>query len=197
MIIGVTGGVGCGKSTVMKLLKEDYHAKILIADDMGHEVMKKGTAAYEEILSLFGEHMKGENGELNRMALAQFIFGDDRKREQLNRIIHPHVKERIKKQLKEWEEEPLVVLETALLFETGCDKLCDCIWGIYTDKEVRIQRLIQSRGYTRDKAEAIMKKQLSEEEFEHRCDVIIDNSTTLEALRERLAELLLGMKEKI
>lgn len=93
--------------------------------------------------------------------------------------------------------EPFIVLETALLFETGCDSICDSIWGIEAEKEVRIRRLMQSRGYTREKAEGIMKKQLSETEFRNRCDEMIENSGTPEQLRERLAHLLLGMTKKM
>ncbi|MBO5488011.1 MAG: dephospho-CoA kinase, partial [Eubacterium sp.] len=130
MIIGITGGVGCGKSTVLEILKKDYGAKVLIADNMGHEVMKKEGKAYPEIVDAFGTAVVGEDGELNRVALAELIYADDAKRERLNGIIHPCVKEEIKRKLKEWEEESLVVLETALLFETGCDSMCDRIWGI-------------------------------------------------------------------
>lgn len=197
MVIGVTGGIGCGKSTVMGILENDYGAKVLIADDIGHEVMKKGMAAYEEILAAFGESVKGENGELDRTALAERIYGDDRKRARLNEIIHPHVIKEIKNRLAEWKNEPLVVLETALMFETGCDKLCCQVWGIDTQAEERIRRLIRTRGYTREKAEAIMEKQLSAEEYRNRCDVVIDNSGTPDSLKGRLSELLLGIKRKI
>lgn len=197
MIIGVTGGVGCGKSTALDILKNDFGAKVLKADDMGHEVMKKGTAAYEEILAEFGDSVKGENGELDRAALAGCIYGNDRKREQLNAIIHPRVTEEIKNRLLLWDNEPLVVLETALMFETGCNQLCSQVWGIDAGREERIRRLMKSRGYTRESAEAIMEKQLSEEEYRERCDVIIDNTGTPDALKERLAQLLLGIKGKI
>lgn len=197
MIIGITGGVGCGKSTVLEILKKDYGAKVLIADNMGHEVMKKGGKAYPEIIAAFGTTVVGDDGELNRAALADLIYADDAKRKQLNGIIHPCVKEEIKRKLKEWEMEPFIVLETALLFETGCDSICDSIWGIEAEKEVRIRRLMQSRGYTREKAEGIMKKQLSETEFRNRCDEMIENSGTPEQLRERLAHLLLGMTKKM
>ncbi len=197
MIIGVTGGVGCGKSAVMDILKREYGARVLIADEIGHEVMKKGTAAFDEILSRFGKNLLGVNGELNRPALAQLIYSDDEKREELNGIIHPYVKSEIANRLKEWDKEPLVVLETALLFETGCDTFCDCVWGIHTEKEVRIERLRRTRGYTREKAETIMAKQLSEREFQQRCDAMIDNSGTPEELRMRLSQLILGIKEKM
>ena len=197
MILGITGGVGCGKSTVLEILKKDYGAKVLIADNMGHEVMKKGGEAYPAVIDAFGTEVVGDDGDLNRAALAELIYTDDTKREQLNGIIHPCVKEEIKRKLKEWEREPFIVLETALLFETGCDSMCDCIWGIEAEREVRIQRLMQSRGYTREKAEGIMKKQLSENEFRSRCDKVIENSGTTEQLRERLAHLLLGMTKKI
>ena len=162
MVIGITGGVGCGKSTVLNLLEEKYGAKIIEADALGHEAMKPGTEPYQKICG----------------------------RERLNAIVHPFVKEQICKQLDEWKDEPVVCLETAILFETGCDTLCDIIWAVVTDKELRIQRLMESRGYSREKTESIMRVQLSDKEWEKRCDALLVNNGNLQKLQERIEELL-------
>ena len=190
MVIGITGGVGCGKTTVMKILQEKYKAKLLVADELGHQVMKPGTQAYDQIRQIFGDDLVQENGQLDRNILAERIYADARGREKLNEIIHPCVKELIRKKLKEWREEPLVCLETAILFETGCDEFCDTVWCVLTDKEIRISRLMASRGYTRERAAAIMKAQLPDEEWVHRCDESIENNGDMQKLSERLQELL-------
>ncbi len=190
MVIGITGGVGCGKSTVMELLEQKFHARLLVADELGHKVMEPGTQAYEQIVKDFGEDLVLGDGQLDRKLLAERIYGDDKKREKLNAIIHPCVKGCIQQMLAEWKEEPLICLETALLFETGCDKFCDTVWGIFTDREIRIQRLMEARGYTRKKAEAIMSVQLSDAEWSRRCDVCIENNGDLQKLEDKLQELL-------
>lgn len=190
MVIGITGGVGCGKSTVMNILKEQYSAKLLVADELGHQVMEPGQEAYEKICQAFGNDLVKEDGQINRNMLADRIYADDSGREKLNQIIHPCVKEVIYRKLEEWREEPLICLETAILFETGCNELCDRIWCVMTEREIRIQRLMESRGYSREKAESIMRVQLSEEEWMRRCDACIENNGDLQKLYERLQELL-------
>lgn len=190
MVIGITGGVGCGKSTVMNLLKERYQAKVLEADELGHLAMEPGSPVYERVRETFGEDILQGDGQIDRKRLADVIYGDDRKREQLNAIVHPYVLNRIRQTLADWQEEPLVCLETALLFETGCDTLCDEVWCIVTERQLRIQRLMEARGYKREKAEAIMKVQLPDEEWKRRSDVCIENNGDLNKLERRLQELL-------
>lgn len=190
MVIGITGGVGCGKSTVMKILQKEYGAKILIADDMGHLVMEKGHPAYDEICGQFGEGIINPDGTINREALSGIVYRDGEKLAVLNGIIHPYVKEEIRKKLLLWEDEALVVLETAILFETGCDALCDEVWAVLAGREVRIARLMKSRGYTRKKAEGIMAKQLGEEQLRERCDRFIQNDGGPEMLEVQLREFM-------
>lgn len=195
MVIGLTGGVGCGKSTVIKILEQEHNAKILIADEIGHRAMEIGSSAYDEIVKTFGNQVLMPDGEINRNTLAEIIYHDDKKRELLNGIIHPFVISEIKKQLEEWKQESLIILETAIMFETGCDKLCDEIWAVITEKEIRIERLMDSRGYTREKAESIMDKQLSDEEMKQKSDKIIANNGTTEDLKTQIQELLVTMKK--
>lgn len=190
MIIGITGGVGCGKSTIMKLLEKEYQAKILIADEMGHAAMKPGSTAYDEIGREFGSGILLPDGTVDRVALAEIVYADDEKLERLNDIIHPFVLQKIRRKLQEWKEYPLIVIETAILFETGCDSLCEQVWGVITPKEIRIQRLMDSRGYSRKKAEDIMSKQLSDKKLIKYCDKIIHNEGNLIDLRIQLQELL-------
>lgn len=195
MVIGLTGGVGCGKSTVMEILQREYGAKLLIADDIGHVVMEKGHPAYDAVREQFGEGILCEDGSIDRGALAQLVYADERKLNQLNAIIHPCVVEEISEKLQEWRTEPLIVLETAILFETGCDAFCDEIWGIHTNREIRIKRLMESRGYTREKAESIMKQQMGEEEYQKRCHRVLPNNGDRMDLEQRLSKWMKNRKK--
>jgi dephospho-CoA kinase len=190
MVIGVTGGVGCGKSALMNIMKKKYKAKILMADDMGHELTEQGQSAYNRICEEFGTEILAEDGNIDRNMLAEIIYKDDKKRILLNRIVHPCVIEEIRKKLSEWKEEPLVVLETAILFETGCDRLCDEIWAVLTNRDIRIERLMRSRGYSREKAESIMAKQMTDEEYRKRCHRIIQNDGDFEELEKQIRKYL-------
>lgn len=190
MVLGITGGVGCGKSTLMNLLKERYQAKVLFADELGHQAMEPGTPVYDRIRKTFGQDLVLPDGTIDRALLADRIYEEEEKRVKLNGIIHPYVLDRIRQSLEEWREEPLVCLETALLFETGCDRFCDAVWCVLADREIRIQRLMKSRGYSREKAEVIMEAQLSDEEWRKRCDVCIVNDGDYRRLEERLQDLL-------
>ena len=190
MVLGITGGVGCGKSTVLNLLASHYGAKLLVADNLGHEVMEPGKPAWREIREQFGEGILTEEGTVDRNRLAALIYQDDAKRLLLNQIVHPYVYKEIEREIAEWKEEPLIVLETAILFETGCDALCDEVWWVDTDRETRIQRLMESRGYAREKAEAIMSKQLTEEEWGKLSHHRIDNNKDEKNLCIQIKELL-------
>lgn len=188
-VIGITGGVGCGKSTVMTILREHFFAKTILADEVGHEALQKGTATYCEIVKIFGDNGLLPDGRIDRSYLADVIYQDEYKRQELNAIIHPYVWEKISEFVKR-EETAIVAIETALMFETGCDTLCDEVWYVKTEAEIRIRRLMDSRGYTREKAEAIMAAQLSEEDCLERSDAVIENNGSIEKIVEQLQELL-------
>lgn len=190
MVLGITGGVGCGKSTVLKLLETEYGARVMLADDIGHEMMEQGKPAWLEIRKQFGDGILTPEGEVDRDRLASLIYQDEEKRQQLNGIIHPCVRKEMERRIEEWREEPLVVLETALLFETGCDILCDEIWWVDAGRELRIRRLMDSRGYTRQKAEAIMNRQMSEDDWRVKCHHRIDNNEEEKKLSVQIKELL-------
>jgi dephospho-CoA kinase len=188
--IGITGGVGSGKSEVLRFLREAYGAEILIADEIGHEQMEPGTKGYEEIRERFGDDFLDENGKIDRRKLGTVVFADREKLAQLNRIIHPQVARVIRERMEQAEKEgrKMIVLEAAILLEAGLGDCLDEIWYIYADRETRIRRLAESRGYSRQKCLDIMGNQREEEEFRKACDVVIDNSNTWEetihAIRE-------------
>lgn len=190
MVLGITGGVGCGKSTLLSVLEKKKGAKVILADNLGHEVMEPGTECYEQIVALLGSSILDETGHIKREKMAQIIYGDDEKRRQVNEIVHPSVKKEIKERIRMWQAEPLVVVETALMFESGCDAYCDEVWGIFTDPEIRIDRLLKSRGYSREKSLSIMQKQMSYEELKQKCSHVLFNDEDPDKLWEQIKELL-------
>ena len=188
-VIGITGGVGSGKSTALMLLKEKYDAYICMADELGHRAMDQGTGAYIQIVKQFGPYILACNGEINRNALADIVYHDEGRLHCLNRIIHPYVKREIRKQMERCPAR-LFVLETAILFETGCDRLCDEVWGVIAGDEIRIARLMESRGYSREKAESIMRQQMGSGELAERCDVVLVNDGDRQELLDQLENVL-------
>lgn len=190
MVIGITGGVGCGKTTVINILRERYGAKVIVADELGHEAMKPGTGVYDRIRKTFGREFVMPDGTIDRQKLSKRIYGDETEREKLNAIVHPYVLDQIRGLLEKWSGEPLICLETALLFETGCDRLCDTVFCVMTDRELRIRRMMKLRGYTREKAESIMRAQLSDAQWRERCDFCIENNGNFDKIEERLQDLL-------
>lgn len=186
MVIGIAGGVGSGKSTVLDMMKQEYPVRICMADELGHAALKKGTEAYEAVIDAFGEGILCEDAQIDRNMLADIVYQDREKLAVLNGIIHPYVKKEIHRQIGDCPPGYIFVLETAILFETGCDELCDEIWGVITEDGIRIRRLMQARGYTREKAEYIMKNQMGNGELAKRCRRLIVNDGDREELRRQI-----------
>lgn len=182
MIIGLTGGVGSGKSTVLGLLKEHYNAYIIEADKIAHELMLPGHDCYNEIIREFGKDILTDDKVVDRKLLGKIVFKDQKKLAVLNGIIHPAVNKEINRQIKEVESkepERVIVIEAALLIEAGDKEIYDKFWYVHTEYPIRKQRLIESRGYTESKIKEIMGNQLTDEEFKQMCDVVIDNSADI------------------
>ena len=188
-VIGLTGGVGSGKSTVAQLIEKEWNAKVLIADEIGHLAFLPQSDTYREIVSYFGEDILDKDGEINHAALAEKIFADDEKRAALNAIIHPFVIAYIKEQLRAYKDmDTIVVIESAILIESGCVPLCDEVWYVYVPEQIRRQRLKVSRNYTDEKIDSIMEKQMSEEDFRKVAAVVIENSRELEEVRRQICK---------
>lgn len=193
-LIGITGGVGAGKSEVLKYLKDNYNCRIVLTDEVAHEVRDKGGECYDAICSLLGPECIAADGNIIRTKMAEKIFSDDALLKKVNSIIHPAVKSRVI-ELAEMERTlgkiDFLFLESALLLDDGYDKICDEIWYIYVRDEVRRSRLKASRGYTDDKIDSILARQKSDEEFRKGCKWTIDNSDELELTASQI-KLLLG-----
>jgi len=178
IVIGVTGGVGCGKSTVLEHLKEKYNASIYKADEIGHKVMEPQTAAYKAITDYFGDDILLKDKSIDRKRLGAIVFNDEVKLSFMNSIIHPAVEEYIINGIMDEynsKRQSLFVIEAALLIEAGYKRVCTELWYVYADEAVRIERLMQSRGYTLDKCKSIINNQLSDDIFRKECDFVLDN----------------------
>lgn len=177
-VLGITGGVGAGKSTILDYLKEQYHARVILADQVGHMVQQPGQECYRKIVEAFGEEILC-NDCIDRQKLGAVVYADRQKLELLNHLVHPAVKAYIVSEIEKERKEnkvPFVVVEAALLLEDRYDLICDEIWYVSADEKIRFDRLKKSRGYSAEKTESIMKNQMKDAEFRSRCDFIIDNS---------------------
>ncbi|MFQ6803744.1 MAG: dephospho-CoA kinase [Lachnospiraceae bacterium] len=177
-IIGITGGVGAGKSEVLNFIAGRYDATVVEADQVGYLVMQPGKEAFEPVAELFGPSVVKEDQTLDREKIAQIVFEDRQLLEKLNAIVHPAVKRYIRRAIQMEQEAgtEIFVVEAALLIEDKYDEICDELWYIYADENVRMHRLMKNRGYSVEKIRGILANQLSEEEFESHCDFEIDNS---------------------
>ena len=187
-IIGITGGVGAGKSSVLEILKTKYGAKILLADLVAHELMEPGSEGLKRVVDALGNGFLKGDGSVDRKALADLLFRDPQALKKVNSIIHPMVWEYMKSSARE-SEQSLIVIEAAV-FDTAPAGLFDEIWYVYTSEENRIRRLMESRGYTREKGESIIKRQDPEAAYRKMADRVIDNNKTAKETEQQIKEIL-------
>ena len=252
MVIELIGGVGAGKSRVLRILREEYGAAVIETDQTARELECKGRAGYRRLTETFGEGILGADGELDRKKLAKMIFSDQTVLESVNEMIHPLVWEEVYRRAEEFQNNglqdanltPLLVVETALPeerkqtgnrksadrlelwedqermesweladgHESSADRktpedqkqpdvrkkpgdIYDEVWYVYTLEETRIRRLMESRGYSREKCLAVMEQQPTEEEYRALADWVLDNNGDEEQLRRRIAEILVSCEE--
>ena len=196
IVIGITGGVGCGKSSLLSYIEKNYNARILLADEAAHEVQEPGTDCYHRLVELLGRGILAEEEPadaeetggaeaseppIDRKKMAAAIFGDPELLAAVNGLIHPAVREMIEAEIKKERAagvRDFFFVEAALLIECGYDEVVDEMWYIYCDPDERRRRLKASRGYSDEKIDSILKSQLSHEAFLAGTDVMIDNSGT-------------------
>jgi dephospho-CoA kinase len=189
LLIGITGGVGAGKSEILKYIEKHYKCRIYMADEIAHLVKEPGEECYDELVKLMGKDILDETGRINKGRMADRIFNDEALLLKVNEIVHPAVKKYILDQISKAQADggiELFFVEAALLIETGYQNILDEIWYIYADENTRRKRLRDSRGYSDDKINHILESQLSEKTFRQKCDFIIDNSMTLENSFEQI-----------
>jgi dephospho-CoA kinase len=194
-VIGLTGGIASGKSTVSNMLA-DLGAVIIDADWLAREVTLPGSEGLRRIREAFGDSVVTPEGVLDRHRLAEIIFHDDDARAKLNSIIHPLVMERVKQLLRETQDAArregclmVGIVDAPLLFEAGADAICDETWVVAVDREGQAKRLMRREGYTREEASSRIDSQMPLDEKERRATRIIDNQGTVEETRKRVLEL--------
>lgn len=188
-VIGITGGVGAGKSEILRYLREKHGAAVIEADKVGHLLMEPGSVCYDRIVEKFGSGILNADGTINRERLGRIVFSDASLLRELNKIIHPGVKAQIVSQIEKERASRrtnVFVIEAALLLEDHYDAICDEIWYIDTDEKIRAMRLKASRGYSDEKIADIMANQKSSEEFRRACQAVIHNSKELEYTYEQI-----------
>lgn len=192
MVIGITGGIGSGKSLVTKFLQTKFGAAVIDTDTVGHEVMEIGTKAYYEILETFGKEVLAKDESIDRKILGDLVFANEEMLSKLNDIIHPAVEAEVDKRIEDFNKKnyKYIALETALMIKVGYNRKCDKVWYVYADKDVRLKRLYYNRGLDRVKAAKIIDNQNSDEEFRKIADAVIDNSGTEEETLVQIKKIL-------
>lgn len=194
-LIGITGGIGTGKSTLSKILvKKGY--PLIDADKIAREVVEIGRPAYGDLVEEFGEGILQENKEIHRKALGSIVFNDEEKRLKLNQIVHFHIFQEIKRLIGEIsEEEALIFLDIPLLFEEyniikDHNIVFDEIWLVYLNREEQIRRIMKRDKLKEEEASLRINSQMDIEEKRRRAKIVIDNRSSLEDLEKQVDRLI-------
>lgn len=202
--IGITGGVGAGKSQVLSILEEMCNCRIVYADELAASLMlpesdnEESLLGGSSVLSYIAElkwptSVVDDEGYLDRSLMAKYMYADPTLRQAVDDIVHPAVREAVLEMVaeeKHKDEVDYFFLEAALLIEAGYKGVCDELWYIYADDSVRRSRLKESRKYSDERITGMFEAQLSDEEFRRYCDVVIDNSGDIGELRAQLKAIL-------
>lgn len=188
-IIGLTGGIASGKSTVSAELRA-RGAVIVDADVISRTLLDREGAAYEQVAAAFPQYVL-EDGTIDRRGLGAYVFSHEEGIRRLNAITHPIIVEEVKK--RAYAEEGNVIIDAPLLIEVGLDQICHEIWLVTADRQVRVERIMRRNGLSREEAEDRINNQLSEEEKRKRSHLVIDNSGSMEELQEQIR----GLKERL
>ena len=192
-VIGLTGGIGAGKSTVTDFLKQKGYT-VIDADAIAHQITEKGTDTLKEIALHFGPDILREDGSLDRKKLAAIVFSDEGKKTQLEQITTVEVVNIIKKRLDDLREEgkyDIIFVDAPLLFETGADKLTDLVWLVDANLEARISRVMERDRASREAVRHRIENQMGSEEKKKLSQEIIDNSKGKEELYQQVERLLM------
>ncbi len=197
-VIGLTGGIGSGKSTVSEMLRAKG-AAVVHADLVGHEVYRPDTNVWDEIVTAFGRHVLTDDGQIDRRKLGSIVFADTEALARLNAITHPPMRRLMAERLDELRRqgERVAVLEAALLIEAGWIDLVDEVWLTLLRPAVASQRLMDRSGLSREEAEKRIASQLSNDERLAHADVVIDTDCSLEEVARRIDELWDGLMARL
>jgi dephospho-CoA kinase len=190
IVIGLTGGIASGKSTVAKMLSE-LGAVVIDADKVGHEAFRPHTEAWRKIVAAFGKDILGQNEEIDRSKLAQLVFNDPKALQRLNRTMHPLMHLIVEKRIKALRRQRIevVVLEATLLIEAKWTDLVDQVWVTITPGDTVINRLVSQKGFTEEQARARIKSQTPIAQRAKNADVVIRNDADIDTIRKKVEGL--------
>ncbi|MED0755667.1 dephospho-CoA kinase [Aneurinibacillus thermoaerophilus] len=191
MIVGLTGGIACGKSTISRMLAE-RDARIIDADIIAREVVRPGEKAWSLIVERFGRGILLDSEEIDRVKLGSIVFADEKARLALNDIVHPAVRQLMRQLTQEAQEEgvSLIVLDIPLLYESKLEYMVEKVIVVYCTPEQQLERLIKRNGFSAEEARRRIASQMPVEEKKLRADYVIDNSGTLKETEEQVDELM-------
>lgn len=192
-VIGIVGGIGAGKTTVAAQLTKLIPIEIIEADTIGHEILLKGQAAYEPVLAAFGPSILDEQNEIVRKKLGAMVFSDPRKLQILNEITHPLIREEIERRIAWFKivaPTHHILLEAALLIESGLIELVDTVIAVYAEENIRVERVVKREGLPAQAVIDRIKVQKKWEDFKEVSDFVVDNSISLEHTKMQLQEIL-------
>jgi len=188
-VIGLTGGIASGKSTVAQFFR-DKNVPVIDADILGHRTYEPGTETFKQVVAAFGEEIVAPDGTIDRKVLGGKVFGKPDELKRLTDIVWPGIRRLAEEELAQLKAagNEIAVLEAAVLFEAGWEDLVDSIWVVVVDPELAVKRLGERNGLDPEAARARIASQLSNEERIARADIVIENNGTLEALQQRITE---------
>ncbi|GBD69070.1 dephospho-CoA kinase [Tetragenococcus halophilus subsp. halophilus] len=185
-ILGITGSIATGKSTVVNIFKQ-YGFSVVDADIIAREVVEPNTAGLKKVVETFGSSVLCSDGSLNRKQLGQIIFSDTKKRQALNALLAPFLQEAIIEQIKRASAvSSLVIADIPLLYEAGYDKYMDQVAVVYIPEDLQVQRLMKRDRITKKEAQKKVASQFSIEEKKKRADIIFDNQESLSSIRQQI-----------
>lgn len=190
-ILGLTGGIASGKSTIAKMIKE-CNIPVIDADEVSREVVKVGEEAYNSVVKTFGKEILHTDGTINREKLGSIIFNNEQERDKLNKIVHPAVRERMdqKKEMYKKNGEVAIFLDIPLLFESNRKQTVDKVLLVFVDPPIQLERLMKRNGLTEEEARARISSQMPIQEKVKLADEVVNNNGTMEESKRQLLTIL-------
>ena len=198
-VIGITGGVGAGKTKILSYIEQHYNCRVILADEVAARLKKKGNICYTQLVGVLGEKILGADLEIDKNKMATFIFENQELLGQVNAIVHPRVTEYILNEIENEKKKKITdyfFIEAALLIECGYERYVDELWFIYANEHTRKERLRNNRQYSEEKTEKIMMSQMSEEQFLQSCKVRIDNTNSFAETIKQIDRLLQNKRQE-
>jgi dephospho-CoA kinase len=192
-VLGIVGGMGAGKTTIVSLIKKIKNTFVISADQIGHQLLLRGNAGYDQVVDCFGKEILSNSGEIVRKRLGELVFKDSQKLECLNRITHPLIYNEVKRQVGNCQKEAkfeIIIIDAALLIEIGLTDFVDVVVAVYADDEIRINRLMERDGLSKEQILERFKAQKKWEQFMSITHTIIDNSSQIETTEKQIKKLI-------